>query len=48
MFEIFTAIAGTTVVIAGLSNWIGKIWATRITSEESQKFQLNFDAIKRE
>ena len=48
MFEIFTAIGGTAVVIAGLSNWLGKIWATRIASEESQKFQFEFDAIKRE
>ncbi len=48
MLEIFTAIGGTAVVIAGLSNWLGRVWATRIASEESQKFQLKFDAIKRE
>lgn len=48
MFEIFTAIGGTTVVILGLSNWLGKVWATRIANEESQKFELQFDAIKRE
>ncbi len=48
MFEIFTAIGGTAVVIAGLSNWLGKLWATRIANEESQKFQIKFDAIKRE
>ena len=48
MLEILTAIGGTAVVIAGLSNWLGKVWATRIASEESQKFQLEFDAIKRE
>jgi len=48
MLEIFTAIGGTAVVIAGLSNWLGKVWATRIACEQSQKFQLEFDAIKRE
>ena len=48
MLEIFTAIGGTAVVIIGLSNWLGKVWATRIANEESQKFQLKFDAIKRE
>ncbi len=48
MLEILTAIGGTAVVIVGLSNWLGKVWATRIASEESQKFQLEFDAIKRE
>jgi len=48
MFEILTAIGGTVVIIAGLSNWLGKVWATRIASEESQKFQMEFDGIKRE
>ena len=48
MLEIFTAIGGTAVVIAGLSNWLGKVWATRIAKKESQKFQIEFDAIKRE
>lgn len=48
MLEIFTAIGGTVVVISGLSNWLGKVWATRIANEESQKFQIKFDAIKRE
>jgi len=48
MLEIFTAIGGTVVVIAGLSNWLGKVWATRIANEESQKFKVEFDAIKRE
>ena len=48
MLEILTAVGGTAVVIAGLSNWLGKVWATRIAREESQKFQFEFDAIKRE
>ena len=48
MSEILTAIGGTCIIIVGLSNWLGKIWATRIANEESQKFQLEFDAIKRE
>lgn len=48
MLEILTAIGGTAVVIVGLSNWLGKVWATRIASEESQKFELKFDEIKRQ
>lgn len=48
MFEVLTAIGGTAVVIMGLSSWLGKVWATRIASKESQKFQIEFEAIKRE
>ncbi len=35
-----------TIVVIGLSSWLGKVWATRINQEENQKFQIQFDAIK--
>jgi hypothetical protein len=48
MQDILTAIGGTAVVIVGLSSWLGKVWATRIANQEAHKFQIQFDAIKRE
>ncbi len=37
---------GTTVLIVGLSTWLGKIWANRILSNEKNEFQKELEFYK--
>ena len=45
---ILASVGGTAIVIAGLSNWLGKVWANRILEKDKRKYQEEIERIKRE
>jgi len=45
---IFGSVGGSAVLIAGLSNWLGKVWAGRILEKDKKKYQEEIELIKKQ
>lgn len=43
---ILASIGGSSVIILGLSSWLGKVWANRILEEEKKKHVLEIESYK--
>jgi len=43
---ILTSIGGGTVILFGLSNWLGKVWANRILEKEKSELAKEFEDYK--
>jgi len=37
---ILSSIIGSTVIIIGLSSWLGKVWANRVLEQDKLKYAL--------
>jgi len=48
LMTILGSVGGTTVVICGLSGWLGKVWANRILEKDKRKYQEEIERIKKE
>ncbi len=40
------SIGGTTLVVLGLSSWLGKVWANRILLQDKNKYEKEMEALK--
>ena len=47
-FAIISSIGGAGLIILGLSNWLGKIWAARLMEAEKQKYAKDLETFKSE
>jgi hypothetical protein len=45
-FVLLTSVGGAALIIAGLSSWLGKIWANRILESEKAKYSKELDKIR--
>ncbi len=45
---IFGSVGGSAVLIAGLSNWLGKVWAGRILEQDKKRYQEEIELIKKQ
>jgi hypothetical protein len=45
---ILGSVGGSVVVIGGLSNWLGRIWATRILEQDKKKYQQEIELLKKQ
>lgn len=45
-YEIFVALGGFSVIVIGLSSWLGKLWAQRIIEKEKVLFQKDINNYK--
>ncbi len=45
---ILSSVGGTALLVAGLSNWLGKVWADRILEKDKAKYQKELEKIKRD
>ena len=43
---ILSSIIGSTVIIIGLSSWLGKVWANRVLEQDKLKYALELEKIK--
>ncbi len=46
--DLFSPLGGWSIVVIGLSSWLGKVWATKVINKEKQNFELLFNEIKEE
>jgi len=47
-FAIIGSVGGSAVVIAGLSSWLGKVWANRILEQDKKKYGEELELIKKQ
>jgi hypothetical protein len=45
---IIASVGGAGAIIFGLSDWLGKVWATRLMASEKQKYAKDFESFKTE
>jgi hypothetical protein len=45
---VITGLGGSSVIIIGLSSWLGKIWANRIFEKERSKYEIDLEDYKKE
>jgi len=45
---IITSVGSAGVIILGLSNWLGKVWASRLMEAEKQKYAKELESFKSE
>ena len=48
LVTILGSVGGTAIIVAGLSNWLGKVWANRILEKDKRKYQEEIERIKKE
>jgi len=46
VFAAFTSIGGASVVIIGISSWLGKVWANKILEKDKNTYTLTLEEIK--
>lgn len=46
--SIMGSVGGSAVLIAGLSNWLGKVWANRILESDKKKYQEEIELLKKQ
>jgi hypothetical protein len=44
--SVIVAVGGGGAIVAGLSNWLGKVWAERFMEKEKARYQLELESIK--
>ena len=44
--SVIVAVGGGGAIVAGLSNWLGKVWAERFMEKEKARYQLELENIK--
>lgn len=46
VLAIIGSVGGAGVIILGISNWVGRIWANQLAEKQKQKFEKEFAEIK--
>lgn len=48
VLTILGSVGGSALIIAGLSSWLGKIWAGRILEQDKQRYRTEIERIKKQ
>ncbi len=47
-FAVIGSVGGAAVIIAGLSNWLGKVWAERLMAKEKAQHDRELESLRSE
>jgi hypothetical protein len=43
---VITSFGGAGLIVVGLSNWLGKVWANRLMTREQARFNADLERLK--
>ncbi|MCG8672623.1 MAG: hypothetical protein MI867_24690 [Pseudomonadales bacterium] len=48
VITVLSSVGGSAIIIGGLSNWLGKVWANRILEQDKKRYQEEIELLKKQ